>query len=96
MTAPRVRFAPSPTGDLHVGGVRTALYNWLEARAKGGTYLLRIEDTDRERSKPEHTEAILEGLGWIGLSPDEPTAFQSDRSELHREKVAHLLDRLQR
>lgn len=92
MSGPRVRFAPSPTGDLHVGGVRTALYNWLEARAKGGSYLLRIEDTDRERSKPEHTQAILEGLGWLGLDPDEDTQFQSDRAALHREKVRHLLE----
>jgi len=67
MTKPVVtRFAPSPTGYLHIGGARTALFNWLYARGRGGKFLLRIEDTDRERSTPQATEAILQGLGWAG------------------------------
>ena len=66
MTPPRVRFAPSPTGYLHVGGARTALFNWLFARHTGGTIVLRIEDTDRERSTEAHTRVILDGLGWLG------------------------------
>ena len=67
----RVRFAPSPTGDLHVGGVRTALFNWLYARHSGGKFLLRIEDTDRERSTPSAVQVILDGLKWLGLESDE-------------------------
>jgi len=63
----RVRFAPSPTGYLHVGGARTALFNWLLARGQGGTLILRVEDTDRERSQEAHTHAILHGLTWLGL-----------------------------
>ena len=68
MTTPRVRFAPSPTGYLHVGGARTALFNWLFARHTGGTFILRIEDTDRERSTDAHTRVILDGLGWLGIT----------------------------
>jgi len=68
MTSPRVRFAPSPTGYLHVGGARTALFNWLFARHTGGTLVLRIEDTDRERSTEEHTRVILDGLSWLGIT----------------------------
>ena len=67
----RVRFAPSPTGELHVGGARTALYNWLLARGSGGALVLRIEDTDRERSTPENVEQILDALRWLGLDWDE-------------------------
>jgi len=86
-----VRFAPSPTGYLHIGGARTALFNWLYARHCGGRYLLRIEDTDRARSTPEAIRAILEGLHWLGLDPDEPPVFQSQRFERHREVAMRLL-----
>jgi len=85
------RFAPSPTGYLHIGGARTALFNWLYARRHGGRYLLRIEDTDRERSTREAIDAIFEGLGWLGLLPDEPAVFQSQRIERHREVADRLL-----
>lgn len=85
------RFAPSPTGYLHIGGARTALFNWLYARHHGGRYLLRIEDTDRERSTREAIDAIFEGLGWLGLLPDEPAVFQSQRIERHREVADRLL-----
>ena len=71
MTAPRVRFAPSPTGYLHVGGARTALFNWLFARRHGGVFVLRIEDTDAERSSAEMVDGILDGLRWLGLDWDE-------------------------
>jgi glutamyl-tRNA synthetase len=86
----RVRFAPSPTGYLHVGGGRTALFNWLFARHHGGTFLLRIEDTDRERSSDEHTRVILDGLDWLGLDWDEEVVFQGARLARHQE----LADRL--
>jgi glutamyl-tRNA synthetase len=86
----RVRFAPSPTGYLHVGGGRTALFNWLWARKHGGTYILRIEDTDRERSNDENTKSILEGLDWLGLHWDEGPYFQSEGIERHV-AVAHRL-----
>ena len=84
------RFAPSPTGFLHIGGARTALFNWLFARHHGGRYLLRIEDTDRKRSTPEAVEAILDGLDWLGLGGDEEPVFQLSRIERHTE-VAHQL-----
>ena len=71
MTTPRVRFAPSPTGYLHIGGVRTALFNWLWARKTGGTFILRIEDTDRDRSTPENEAIILRDMRWLGLTWDE-------------------------
>jgi glutamyl-tRNA synthetase len=87
----RVRFAPSPTGYLHVGGARTALFNWLLARREGGTFILRIEDTDRERSSEAHTQAILHGLGWLGLDWDEGPHFQSDGLERHRKDALRLL-----
>ncbi len=74
----RVRFAPSPTGFLHVGGARTALFNWLWARKHGGTFVLRIEDTDRERSTDANTRSILEGLEWLGLHWDEGPFLQSE------------------
>jgi glutamyl-tRNA synthetase len=86
----RVRFAPSPTGYLHVGGARTALFNWLFARKHGGTFILRIEDTDKERSTDEKTRSILEGLDWLGLHWDEGPFLQSDGVARHRE-VAHRL-----
>jgi glutamyl-tRNA synthetase len=88
----RVRFAPSPTGALHIGGARTALYNWLAARGQGGTLVLRIEDTDRERSTPENVEQILDALAWLNLDFDEGPIFQSERSERHRAALAQLLD----
>jgi glutamyl-tRNA synthetase len=86
----RTRFAPSPTGFLHIGGARTALFNHLFARRHGGQFLLRIEDTDRQRSPQEAVEQILESLHWLGLDPDEPPLFQSTREARHRE-VAHAL-----
>src|SRR5215831_19097636 len=87
----RVRFAPSPTGALHIGGARTALYNWLLARGQGGTLVLRIEDTDRERSTPENVEQILDALRWLNLDWDEGPIFQSQRADRHREVMAELL-----
>jgi glutamyl-tRNA synthetase len=91
MTAPRVRFAPSPTGYLHVGGARTALFNWLFARHTGGTHILRIEDTDRERSTPEHTQVILDGLTWLGISWDEGPFFQGEYAARHQADAERLL-----
>ena len=90
---PRVRFAPSPTGHLHVGGARTALFNWLFARQKGGTFILRFEDTDRERSSQEMVRRILEGLEWLGLDWDEGPFFQSDGAGRHRADAESLLAR---
>jgi glutamyl-tRNA synthetase len=87
----RVRFAPSPTGALHIGGARTALYNWLLARGAGGTLVLRIEDTDRERSTPENVEQILDSLRWLELDWDAGPHSQSERSERHREEIARLV-----
>ncbi len=89
---PRVRFAPSPTGALHIGGARSALYNWLYARGREGTFVLRIEDTDRERSTPENVAQILDALGWLGLDWDEGPVSQAERAERHRERIAELLD----
>lgn len=91
MTAPRVRFAPSPTGSLHVGGARTALYNWLFARRHGGVFILRIEDTDVARSRTELTQQILDALTWLGLPWDEGPFFQSERQRLYREAAEKLL-----
>ncbi|HUA75041.1 MAG TPA: glutamate--tRNA ligase [Solirubrobacteraceae bacterium] len=88
----RVRFAPSPTGALHIGGARTALFNWLLARHFGGELVLRIEDTDRERSTPENVEQILDSLRWLELDWDEGPVMQTDRSERHAEALAALLD----
>jgi glutamyl-tRNA synthetase len=88
---PRVRFAPSPTGYLHVGGARTALFNWLFARHEGGTLLLRIEDTDIERNRPELVDGILEGLKWLGIEWDEGPIFQSQRFDLYRAAAERLL-----
>ena len=75
----RVRIAPSPTGNLHIGTARTAVFNWLYAKNNGGTFILRIEDTDLERSKPEFTQNILDGLKWLGLNWDEGPVFQTDQ-----------------
>ncbi len=88
----RVRFAPSPTGALHIGGARTALFNWLLARHAGGELVLRIEDTDRERSTPENVEQILDALRWLELDWDEGPILQTARSERHREALAALLE----
>src|SRR5258707_6684424 len=88
----RVRFAPSPTGVLHIGGARTALYNWLHARGNGGRLVLRIEDTDRERSTPENVEQILDSLRWLELDWDEGPIMQSARAERHTEALQALLD----
>ena len=88
----RVRFAPSPTGFLHVGGARTALFNWLFARGERGVFLLRVEDTDRARSRPEHTQAILDGLAWLGLDLNEGPVFQADGIDRHREDAYRLLE----
>ena len=85
------RFAPSPTGFLHIGGARTALFNWLFARGRGGKFLLRIEDTDRERSTPEATEAILTGMAWLGLDHDGEVVSQFARAERHAEVANQLL-----
>ncbi|MEK0081631.1 glutamate--tRNA ligase [Benzoatithermus flavus] len=87
-----VRFAPSPTGYLHIGGARTALFNWLFARHHGGRYLLRIEDTDRLRSTKEAIDAIFDGLSWLGLTPDEPPVFQFERAPRHAEVARRLLE----
>lgn len=86
------RFAPSPTGFLHIGGARTALFNWLYARHTGGKYLLRIEDTDRKRSTPEAIDAILDGLSWLGLDSDEEPVFQFAQRERHAEIAQKLID----
>jgi glutamyl-tRNA synthetase len=90
--APRLRFAPSPTGALHIGGARTALYNWLLARGSGGTLVLRIEDTDRERSTPENVEQILDALRYLELDWDEGPMSQFERRDRHREAIRRLVD----
>src|SRR6202795_342603 len=88
---PRVRFAPSPTGYLHGGAPRTALFNWLFARHHGGTLVLRIEDTDLERSTPEMVKGILQGMRWLGLEWDEGPYHQTERLEMYPESAAKLL-----
>ncbi len=88
----RVRLAPSPTGTLHIGTARTAVFNWLFARHQKGSFLLRIEDTDKERSKPEFTQNILEGLQWLGIDWDEEPVIQSERVEQHRDAIRILLE----
>src|SRR6476469_3546688 len=87
----RVRFAPSPTGPLHIGGARTALYNWLLARGQNGTLLLRIEDTDRERSTPENVDQILDALRWLELDWDEGPISQAEQADRHREALDQLV-----
>jgi glutamyl-tRNA synthetase len=91
MAPPRVRFAPSPTGYLHVGGARTALFNWLFAKKTGGTFVLRIEDTDKERSTEAHTQVILDGLKWLGITYDEGPFFQGQSYDRHRADANGLL-----
>ena len=93
MTDVRVRFAPSPTGYLHIGGLRTALFNWLFARRHGGKFILRIEDTDRDRSTDSAIDAIVDGMRWAGLDWDEGPHRQSDRLDLYRQKAMALLER---
>jgi len=89
----RTRFAPSPTGYLHIGGARTALYSWLHARKHGGRFVLRIEDTDRERSTTESVNAILEGMTWLGLEYDEGPFYQTDRFARYNEVIQQLMDK---
>ncbi len=91
MTTPRFRFAPSPTGHLHVGGARTALYNWLIARKLGGTFVLRVEDTDRERSTQEYVDSIMKAMEWLGLNWDEGPFFQTQRLDIYLEHKNKLL-----
>lgn len=91
MTVVRTRFAPSPTGYLHVGGARTALFSWAFARHHGGTFVLRIEDTDLERSTPEAVQAILDGMNWLGLQHDEGPFYQMQRMERYRSVLAEML-----
>jgi glutamyl-tRNA synthetase len=92
MTVVRTRFAPSPTGFLHLGGARTALYSWAFARHFGGTFILRIEDTDLERSTPEAVQAIIDGMQWLGLQHDEGPFYQMRRMDRYREVVAQMLE----
>ena len=87
----KTRFAPSPSGYLHIGGVRTALYAWLYARNQGGNFLIRIEDTDLERSTEESKLSILEGMKWLGLDHDEEIIYQSDRFEIYEQKANDLI-----
>ena len=89
---PVYRFAPSPTGFLHVGGARTAIFNWLLARRSGGKILLRIEDTDRQRSTVEFIKQIQDSLSWLGIDWDAPPVYQSSRLERHREVVRQLVE----
>lgn len=100
MTQVRVRFAPSPTGTLHIGGVRTALYSYLYARQKGGKFILRVEDTDQERSTEESSAVIVESMRWLGLdwdegrrSVDRAALFQSERLDIYREYAETLIAR---
>ena len=88
----RTRFAPSPTGYLHIGGARTALFCWLFARRQGGKFVLRVEDTDRERSTEESVQAILDGMDWLGLDYDEGPFFQTQRYQRYSEVIEQLLE----
>ena len=92
MKNPRVRFAPSPTGYLHIGGARTALFNWLFAKQNKGQFLLRIEDTDLERSKTKYVDQITDALSWLGLNWDEDIVLQSNNKSRHEEMVGKMLD----
>src|SRR5690606_14910649 len=86
------RFAPSPTGYLHIGGARTALFNYLYAKARGGKFLIRVEDTDRERSTDDAVKAIFDGLSWLELFADEEPVFQFSRADRHRQVADQLLE----
>ena len=88
----RVRFAPSPTGNVHIGNIRAAIFNWLFARHEGGAFLLRIEDTDRERSTPDAIENLLDAMDWLGLDFDEEPLYQSSRLEAYREAAERLIE----
>src|SRR3546814_8533090 len=88
----RTRFAPSPTGYLHIGGARTALFAWAYARRHGGSFILRIEDTDIERSTPQAVQAILDGMQWLGLNWDEGPFYQTQRMDRYRDIIRKLLD----
>ncbi|MBI2786391.1 MAG: glutamate--tRNA ligase, partial [Legionella longbeachae] len=88
----RTRFAPSPTGFLHVGGVRTALFSWLYAKRHHGKFILRIEDTNQERSTQESVRAILEGMAWLGMDYDEGPIYQTERYERYKAVAQHFLD----
>ncbi|MDX1795220.1 MAG: glutamate--tRNA ligase family protein, partial [Hydrogenovibrio sp.] len=87
----KTRFAPSPTGYLHIGGVRTALYSWLYAKQQGGHFILRIEDTDRERSTQESVDVIMEGMEWLGLNHNEGPYYQTERFDRYKEVINQLL-----
>ncbi len=87
----RTRFAPSPTGNVHIGNIRAAIYNWLYARHTGGQFLLRIEDTDRERSTPQAVQTVLDSMDWLGLTHDEPPLYQSTRLQDHLAAAEKLL-----
>ena len=91
-TPPRARFAPSPTGYFHVGSARAALFNWLFVRQHGGTFILRIEDTDEARNRPEWTDGIITALDWLGMSPDEGPYFQSAQEATHQVAIEALWD----
>ena len=93
MSQVRVRFAPSPTGTLHIGGVRTALFNWLFARQQQGVFVLRIEDTDQSRSTDDSIRAIIEGMKWVGLDWDEGPYRQTERMDLYRSHAMKLLEK---
>ena len=86
------RFAPSPTGNLHIGGVRTALFNYVFSKQSGGLFLIRVEDTDRERSKKEYEEDIISVLEWLGISPDKTPIRQSERSDIYMKAAEKLID----
>ena len=90
----RTRFAPSPTGQVHIGNIRVAIFNWLFARHHNGQFVLRIEDTDRERSTQESIEVILEGMAWVGLDWDEGPYYQTDRFDRYRELADQLAGQL--
>ena len=92
MSLVKTRFAPSPTGYLHIGGARTALFAWLYAKSQDGECLLRIEDTDKERSKEEYTKEIIESFKWLGVEFDEEVGYQSKNTERHKEIIEKLLD----
>ena len=89
----RVRFAPSPTGQVHIGNIRVAIFNWLFARHEGGKFLLRVEDTDRERSNAHAVEALMHAMEWLKLDVDEPPMYQSQRTEAHVSAAEDLLAR---
>src|SRR5210317_248383 len=89
----RTRFAPSPTGHVHIGNMRAAIFNWLFARHEGGQFLLRVEDTDRERSTPEAIQTLLDAMSWLGLEADEEPLYQSSRMEAHLAAAENLLSK---